>query len=239
MRTERRDYNSLKTFSFEGKRRMTMHQRSTKSAKQAYREYLKSDHWSKLRSTKNKTRCAICGLENERMDVHHLIYRNWYDCISSDLRKVCQECHIVTHILIELGRIKYFGQNHNSIYATTKSVVKMARFGGNHMHAREVENILSMRDARQDSFEERDKIVKSVKLVLGLKPFRPFGVKLTGGRVFSVKDPDRVTIHEFPRHTLVVMVKKITKKKKEFFTVKPSRIESIIPLSAPLTLLAA
>lgn len=216
-----------------------MHQRSDKTRKQAYREYLKSDHWKQLKTKKRKKTCAMCCLEFEQMDVHHLIYRNWYDCVTTDIRKVCRECHIAAHVLIDVGRIKPRRDDHLSIFAATVAAVKMARFGSNGLGADEIERMETAPPARQDTAQERNKVIGSVRFMLNFKPFRPFGIKLTDGRVFEIKVPEETTIYQIKQHELVVLSKKRTRKKIDFLVVRPSRIESIIPLSATLTLLAA
>ncbi len=104
-----------------------------------YQEYLQSDHWKELRARKHKRasrrngklRCAICG-STDKVHTHHLIYRNWYDVVTSDLRMLCDICHSTAHELISAGVIqpnKY--TSHHAIFGATKVAVKEARGLGN------------------------------------------------------------------------------------------------------------
>jgi len=65
----------------------------------AYKRYLRSAHWKKLRSEKLKAcgeRCNRCG-SAEEINVHHLRYRLWFDCTQDDLEVLCHECHAAEH----------------------------------------------------------------------------------------------------------------------------------------------
>lgn len=66
----------------------------------AYREYLKSDHWRKLRLQAFRRwgrKCFKCP-KTFGLDVHHLVYRHpWTLCTSDDVRPCCRECHEKEH----------------------------------------------------------------------------------------------------------------------------------------------
>lgn len=96
--------------------------------KEQYQQYLKSDHWKKLRRRKRRKfkepRCAICA-STDQVDTHHLFYRNIHDVQLSDLRLLCRRCHDVTHQLMaegELSKVKY--KSHHSMFGATKEKVK-------------------------------------------------------------------------------------------------------------------
>jgi 5-methylcytosine-specific restriction endonuclease McrA len=66
----------------------------------AYREYLKSDHWRRLRAlalSRDRESCKWCGSKH-RLEVHHHFYRSsWYDTQLDDLVTLCPNCHDVAH----------------------------------------------------------------------------------------------------------------------------------------------
>jgi len=67
--------------------------------RRSYRmEYLKSDHWKKLKAEKLLVSpvCEMCGTD-KWLDVHHLDYKNLYDVTISDLKTLCRKCHIGEH----------------------------------------------------------------------------------------------------------------------------------------------
>ena len=90
-----------------------------------YRKYLQSDDWKEKRSEKNskRRRCAICAAKN-KIDIHHLNYRNWLDVKQSDLRRLCRRCHNLVHELEKNGKIVYRSNNHHSKFTIQKTAVK-------------------------------------------------------------------------------------------------------------------
>lgn len=98
----------------------------------AYREYLKSDHWKNLKDSKakkSKKRCAICGVSN-RLDLHHVLYRNILDVTLGDLRWLCRECHNTAHECIKRGMINPSKKNKGNaqiIYRITRRIVAHKR----------------------------------------------------------------------------------------------------------------
>jgi len=105
--------------------------------KQEYAEYLQSDHWKNLRARKRasvtksvgKCRCAICA-STERIETHHLRYRNIYDVQLDDLRLLCRECHQTAHDLMAAG-LRFKSKTNNGIFCALKVAVKKARGFGN------------------------------------------------------------------------------------------------------------
>lgn len=65
------------------------------------------------------------------MDLHHLFYRNLYDCTKQDLRRICRTCHYTAHELFERGILKWNEKNdtHNTRFSRTLAAVKRYRFG--------------------------------------------------------------------------------------------------------------
>lgn len=77
-----------------------------------YREcYLKSDHWKNLRAKKLAVNpvCQRCG-SDQRVDVHHLRYRQLYDVGLVDLLSLCRRCHDYEHAILEQDRQKTWNQ---------------------------------------------------------------------------------------------------------------------------------
>ncbi len=103
----------------------------------SYREYLKSDHWKKLRARKKKKSCAICGLWGPT-DRHHLNYRHLFDVQKTDLRNLCRTCHDVAHQLLKSGVIIYKNDSHHSRFTRTTNAVKKHRFGNPGISKREI-----------------------------------------------------------------------------------------------------
>lgn len=66
----------------------------------AYREYLTTEHWSKLRLAaleRDGGVCVKCG-SDDCLQVHHLVYRTpWESAVLGDLETVCQSCHEKAH----------------------------------------------------------------------------------------------------------------------------------------------
>ena len=70
-------------------------------------EYLKSEHWRKLRNEKLKldASCENCGRINN-LDVHHINYKNLYDVTIFDLKTLCRTCHHRIHAVNTNDRTK-------------------------------------------------------------------------------------------------------------------------------------
>jgi len=71
----------------------------TRRRRDQYLDYLKSGHWKSLRQDALKTTdhlCAACASAFS-IDVHHLVYRNLYDCTTSDVMPLCRKCHYAVH----------------------------------------------------------------------------------------------------------------------------------------------
>lgn len=96
--------------------------------KNQYKDYLKSDHWKSLRNRKlshSKRRCAICG-SKERLEVHHLQYKNIFDVDLTDLRILCNRCHKLYHELKKSGSVKPVAGSHQKQFANARHYVKLA-----------------------------------------------------------------------------------------------------------------
>jgi len=94
-----------------------------------YNQYLQSADWQQKRSEKllrkygTKKRCSICA-SKEKLNIHHLNYRNLYDVEQSDLRILCERCHKLTHALYKNGKFRFVNNNHLSRFAIIKAAVK-------------------------------------------------------------------------------------------------------------------
>ena len=97
------------------------------SLKEKYRAYLQSKDWKKKRAAKlrcgKRQSCAFCGAV-KGLEVHHLIYRRWYDVKTGDLRLVCRRCHDLIHQLINSGDLNYQGRRPEVIFAMTQRALK-------------------------------------------------------------------------------------------------------------------
>lgn len=70
-------------------------------AKEAYAEYLKSNHWRDLRQLVMEqvdSRCCICYKQDPSNEVHHIYYcGNWYKTLPHHLTVLCDEHHEAVH----------------------------------------------------------------------------------------------------------------------------------------------
>ncbi len=63
-----------------------------------YREYLKSDHWARLKVESSERwggSCYVCS--KSPVDFHHIAYRNLTDCSADDVIPLCRACHKGAH----------------------------------------------------------------------------------------------------------------------------------------------
>jgi hypothetical protein len=93
-----------------------------------YQKYLQSDHWKKLKASKQsktKKRCAVCG-SDQRIELHHLTYGSWFDVDTADLRWMCRRCHGLAHELMKRGEIKYKSASNHHRFAVTVIGIKRA-----------------------------------------------------------------------------------------------------------------
>lgn len=105
--------------------------------KAQYQQYLKSEHWKKLRARKRRTGgkiggkscCGICA-STEQIETHHLRYKNIYDVTTSDLRLLCRQCHETAHELMKSG-LKMNSTSHHGLFSIIKAAVKKVRGFGN------------------------------------------------------------------------------------------------------------
>lgn len=71
----------------------------TNDRRKWYREeYLKSDHWKKLRARKLRKNpiCEICE-KRKAVEPHHIRYRRIFDVTLKDLLSACRKCHTEEH----------------------------------------------------------------------------------------------------------------------------------------------
>lgn len=68
--------------------------------KETYRQYLQSEHWKQLKGLVYETygyRCFFHKRRTKYVELHHVNYRDWYDCTVKDLLPLCRECHENAH----------------------------------------------------------------------------------------------------------------------------------------------
>lgn len=75
----------------------------SKSKKEAYMTFLKTDYWKKVRNLvleRDKKMCQGCGLK-VNLQVHHITYKNHGNELEnlSDLITLCKSCHKNEHKL--------------------------------------------------------------------------------------------------------------------------------------------
>mgnify|MGYP001610085841 CR=1 FL=1 len=77
-----------------------------------YKDYLNSKDWKEKRAIKlrNKKYCSVCGIK-EKIDIHHLQYKNLFDVNSRDLLRLCRTCHFTFHELLKKGVVKFKGKS--------------------------------------------------------------------------------------------------------------------------------
>ena len=82
------------------------------TTKEAYLEYLKSDHWKKLRQEvmrRDGFRCVDCGRKNH-LQAHHTFYHaELTEHVAADFVTVCFRCHQKRHGLGFRPAPKKFG----------------------------------------------------------------------------------------------------------------------------------
>ena len=69
--------------------------------KEEYAEYLKSDHWKKVREAaidRAVNRCQLCGESCDKFDVHHNTYDNLSNEEDRDVIALCRDCHSLYHV---------------------------------------------------------------------------------------------------------------------------------------------
>jgi 5-methylcytosine-specific restriction endonuclease McrA len=65
----------------------------------AYSDYLRTQHWSSVRTKAVKRadhKCQQCGAKGH-LNVHHLTYAHLWFEYPDDLRVLCETCHAITH----------------------------------------------------------------------------------------------------------------------------------------------
>lgn len=125
----KRSFLRSRYFSAPTRNRSNQFLKVKKMSREEYQEYLKSDHWQSLRKRKlshSKCRCAICG-STDRLEVHHLQYKNIFDVDLTDLRILCNRCHDLFHELKRSGKINLKPGSHHSLFAQTKHYVQLSR----------------------------------------------------------------------------------------------------------------
>lgn len=66
----------------------------------AYKEYLETPEWQKIRKRKlrrAKYKCQICNASNKELNVHHRTYKRRGEERDNDLIVLCKDCHVLYH----------------------------------------------------------------------------------------------------------------------------------------------
>jgi hypothetical protein len=99
---------------------------------QSYRgEYLKSEHWKSLRDKKLLMNpvCENCGSKN-KIEPHHLQYKNLYDVQISDLKSLCRGCHNKIHLNKQNPKGKVKIHKRKRFYFNNQTLNKIVRMSG-------------------------------------------------------------------------------------------------------------
>jgi len=83
----------------EYKKRIEKAKKERKEFKSKYQKYLKSKEWSDIRNDLFHVRgraCERCGSTN-RLQVHHITYKNVFKEEPEDLEILCDSCHKKEH----------------------------------------------------------------------------------------------------------------------------------------------
>ena len=96
----KRDRKELKAFLKKNKKKKRKYKKKTyQDRKKEYASYIHSKEWKELRLEilfRDGNRCRYCG-SNEKLEVHHLHYRNFKREKHEDLITVCALCHKEIH----------------------------------------------------------------------------------------------------------------------------------------------
>ena len=81
-----------------------------------YDTYMRSAHWKRLRKIKfmPSKRCSVCT-SKDQVHIHHLRYRNLYDVVPDDLRRMCAVCHRMAHKMMNNGTIELTEEMPNEV----------------------------------------------------------------------------------------------------------------------------
>jgi hypothetical protein len=103
------------------------------NAKQAYQEYLTSDHWKWLRGERIRIANGICeGCQHPtaRFEVHHVVYRHpWTLGRLDDVRALCPDCHEKRHATDRTDEMRAFRAIKNSLPHWNRKASKQRRRG--------------------------------------------------------------------------------------------------------------
>lgn len=95
---------------------------------EAYKRYLRSEHWETLRMRIRKRdnyRCFACPSVVD--EVHHINYRSLYDVKDEDLICTCQPCHAAIHKAVVAGYIPDPHANRSSLPLTKAGLERYKR----------------------------------------------------------------------------------------------------------------
>lgn len=66
---------------------------------QRYYDYLMTDHWAELKrhAINQLGRTCFACKGHDSVEMHHMVYRTYYDCGPDDLIPLCRTCHEIYH----------------------------------------------------------------------------------------------------------------------------------------------
>lgn len=90
-----------------------------------YIDYMDSDHWRELRAKALALQkcCLACG-KDRSLHVHHITYREFYDCELYDLAVLCEGCHDLLHRLQRKKIVWVDGLDDESAFLKLLAAVK-------------------------------------------------------------------------------------------------------------------
>jgi hypothetical protein len=77
--------------------------------KSKYLDYIDSSHWKQLRKSAfvKHGKFCVCCYTNQNLQMHHLIYRDFYSVTVDEVRPLCKKCHKLAHgFLKEIAKQK-------------------------------------------------------------------------------------------------------------------------------------
>jgi 5-methylcytosine-specific restriction endonuclease McrA len=79
--------------------------------KSEYRKYLKSPHWLETREAAKERANHFCEecFSTQRLEVHHLTYKNLGREEPNDLKVLCRDCHQAAHDKVEIPCLPVLG----------------------------------------------------------------------------------------------------------------------------------
>ncbi len=94
-----------------------------------YAAYIASDAWALQRESaflRWGRHCNSCG-RTGKLHVHHLFYRNLYNCVDNDLMPLCERCHTRVHERGLSYSVSEEGDHFDKRRLTLKKIARLPR----------------------------------------------------------------------------------------------------------------